>query len=62
MIAYCNQKIDDGTHMNNLENEMNGILNITFEEIIMKSLVEEYEHQFGLECTYHEISEDKKRA
>ncbi len=35
---------------------------MTFEEIIMKSLVEEYEHQFGLECTYREIPEDKKRA
>lgn len=35
---------------------------ILFEEMIIKALVEEYEHQFGMECTYHEISEDKKRA
>lgn len=33
---------------------------IIFEEIIIKALVEEYEHQFGMECTYHEISERKK--
>ena len=35
---------------------------ILFEEMIIKALVEEYEHQYGVECTYHEISEDKKRA
>ena len=32
------------------------------EERILKALLEEYEHQYGVECTYHEISEDKKRA
>ena len=35
---------------------------ILFEEMIIRALIEEYEHQFGMECTYHEISEDKKRA
>lgn len=35
---------------------------ILFEEMIIKALVEEYEHQYGVECTYREISEDKKRA
>lgn len=35
---------------------------ILFEEMIIKALVEEYEHQYGVECKYREISEDKKRA
>lgn len=35
---------------------------ILFEEMIIKALVEEYEHQYGVECTYREMSEDKKRA
>lgn len=35
---------------------------ITFEEMIIEALVKEYEHQFGMECTYREISEDKRRA
>lgn len=29
-----------------------------FENWIMKVLVEEYEHQYGVKCTYHEIIKD----
>lgn len=32
------------------------------EKRILEALLGEYEHQYGVECTYHEISEDKKRA
>lgn len=42
--------------------EKKTIESISFEEMIIRALVEEYEHQFGMECTYHEISEDKKGA
>lgn len=34
----------------------------SLEKRILKALLEEYEHQYGVECTYREISEDKKRA
>lgn len=32
------------------------------EKRILEALLGEYEHQYGVECTYCEISEDKKRA
>lgn len=42
--------------------EKKTIESISFEEMIIRALVKEYEHQYGVECTYREISEDKKRA
>ena len=49
-----------GNHIENIEKKAKQ--SITVEVRIMKSLGEEYEHQFGLKCTYRERSEDKKRA
>lgn len=34
---------------------------IALEERIMRALLEEYEHQYGVECTYRE-TENEKRA
>lgn len=41
-----------GNHINNEKRR-------TLEERIMQALVEEYEHQYGVQCTYQEIGEDK---
>ena len=42
-----------------MENTEKSNPNVALEEAIMKALVEEYEHQYGVECTYREIAGDK---
>lgn len=45
--------------MKKAENTINKETSKTLSERIVQALVEEYEHQYGVQCTYQEIGEDK---